>query len=252
MKHFSFSALTLVILAIAGCVGKAPVAVAPAVAPAAPAPAAPEPPLTAVFMGDSITYNWGQPWASPDFAEYPQWTDQGIIGNDSGEMVDRFQADVIDRHPDVVVILAGTNDVYPGWQLCDGTGTGYHGHNWDTCHNIAWMVTAAKLNGIKPVLATIPPWNCSDATLCALAENADPSPQRYTRISQLNGWIKAYGSQQGIPVADYWSVLVSSDQQTYIPALTLDGVHPSPAGYALMTPLAQKAIAQAPQAATAQ
>jgi hypothetical protein len=27
-------------------------------------------------MGESITYNWGQPWASPDLA-VPQWTDKG-------------------------------------------------------------------------------------------------------------------------------------------------------------------------------
>jgi hypothetical protein len=33
------------------------------------------PRATVVFIGDSITYNWGQPWASPDFTQHPTWID---------------------------------------------------------------------------------------------------------------------------------------------------------------------------------
>ena len=219
--------LPVVLVLLAGCAGKQ--ASTPPTAPAAAAPVS----QSVVFMGDSITYNWGQPWASADFAQYP-WTDKGIVGNDSGQMVDRFQADVIDLKPGAVAIQAGTNDVYPTWTLCGDGG------NWDTCHNIAWMVQAAKLNGIKPILATIPPWGCADPK-CQLAVTADNSAARFTRIDQLNGWIKQYAAQQGIPVVDYWSVLVAPDQEHYQVAMTVDGVHPSPAGYTAMTPLIQKA-----------
>lgn len=219
------------IVSVVGC-GSRP---APVSTPASVTPQAASKPQTVVFMGDSITYNWGQTWASPDFSLYPNWSDAGIVGNDSGQMVDRFQSDVIDKHPDVVAILAGTNDVYPDWTLCGDGG------NWDTCHNIAWMVQAAKLNGIRPVLATIPPWGCADPK-CQLAVTADNSTSRFTRINQLNSWIKSYAAQQGIPVVDYWTALVAPDQQHYQVAMTVDGVHPSPKGYALMTPLIQEAI----------
>jgi lysophospholipase L1-like esterase len=239
-----FAVVSVLLLTVIGCGGRSPVVATTTPVASAPAPIAPVNPPNVVFLGDSITYNWGQSWASPDFAEFPQWTDKGIVGNDSGEMVDRFQTDVVDLHPDIVVILAGTNDVYPGWQLCDGMGTGYDGKNWDTCHNIAYMVTQAKLNGIKPILATIPPWGCADPK-CALASNADGSQDRYARINALNGFVKSYGQQQGLVVVDYWSALVAPDQQHYQTALTVDGVHPSPAGYVLMTPLVQAAISQA-------
>jgi lysophospholipase L1-like esterase len=78
-------------------------------------------------------------------------------------MVNRFETDVIARHPTVVVILAGTNDVYPGWTLCGGS------QSTDSCDNIMWMVSQAEANGIQPILATIPPWGCKEA-LCAPAE----------------------------------------------------------------------------------
>jgi hypothetical protein len=34
-----------------------------------------------------------------------------VLGEDSSQMVDRFEVDVIDWHPVMVVILAGANDV---------------------------------------------------------------------------------------------------------------------------------------------
>ncbi len=51
--------------------------------------------------------------------------------------------------------------------------------------------------------------------------------------------------EMGLTVLDYHSVLQSADSQTYVPDLTLDGVHPSPAGYALMTPMVESAIVAA-------
>jgi len=195
---------------------------------------------TSVFMGDSITYIWGLSSVSPVFQQHPLWIDAGVSGNTSGQMVARFQEDVIARHPSVVAILAGTNDVYPGWTLCSAGGP------TDSCHNIIWMVSQAKSEGIRTILATIPPWGCKEA-LCALAESADSDQGRYGRIDTLNQWIKAYGAQQGLVVIDYWSLLVASDKETYIPSLTMDGVHPSAQGYALMSPLIESALGQTQQ-----
>jgi acyl-CoA thioesterase-1 len=192
---------------------------------------------TVVFMGDSITYIWGLSSVSPAFQQHPSWIDAGVGGNTSGEMVARFQQDVIAKLPSVVAILAGTNDVYPGWTLCGAGGP------TDSCHNIMWMVSRAQSNGIRPILATIPPWGCNEA-LCALAEVADSDPGRYERINTLNQWITTYGRQEGLVVIDYWSVLVANDQKAYIPSLTMDGVHPSAQGYVIMSPLIESALTQ--------
>jgi len=195
---------------------------------------------TVVFLGDSITYLWGlSSVGGPLFQQHPSWVDAGVSGNTSGQIAARFQQDVIARHPGVVAILAGTNDVYPGWTLCGAGGA------TDTCHNIISMVSQAHANGIQPVLATIPPWGCREA-VCALAEDVDSDSGRYERIDALNHWIMTYGRQQGLVVIDYWLPLVATDKETYIPSMTMDGVHPSAQGYAMMDPLIEEALTQVP------
>jgi lysophospholipase L1-like esterase len=194
---------------------------------------------TVVFMGNSITYLWGQSAISPIFQQHPSWIDAGISGQTSGQMIARFQTDVVARHPSVVAILAGTNDVYPGWSLCGSGGA------TDTYHNIISMVLQATSNGIQPILETIPPWGCREA-ICALAEDADADPERYARIDALNQWITTYGTQQGLVVVNYWKILVADDGETYIPSMTMDGVHPSSQGYTMMSPLIEDALAPPP------
>jgi lysophospholipase L1-like esterase len=99
------------------------------------------------------------------------------------------------------------------------------------------MVKKAKAHRIAVVIGTIPPWGPG-----ALPEKADPSPQRFQRIDQLNQWIIQYAAQQGIQVVDYHSLLAAPNGENYIPALTVDGVHPSPGGYAVMTPHTEQAL----------
>ena len=181
---------------------------------------------TVVFIGDSITYNWSQAWAGQQAAfTQNNWLDVGVVGLTSWQIAARFTADVIDLQPQAVHILAGTNDVYPGWQLSE------------TANNIQVMVQKAKAHHIAVVLGTIPPWGPG-----ALPEKADPSPQRFQRIDQLNQWIAQFAAQQGIQMVDYHTLLEAANGENYIPSLTVDGVHPSAAGYAVMTPHTEQAI----------
>jgi lysophospholipase L1-like esterase len=99
------------------------------------------------------------------------------------------------------------------------------------------MVEQAKKNHIAVVIGTIPPWGPG-----ALPEEADPSPQRFQRIDQLNQWLMQFAADEGIQIVDYHSLLVAANGENYIPALTADGVHPSAAGYAVMTPHTEQAI----------
>src|SRR5258708_19502339 len=63
-----------------------------------------------VFMGDSITDNWNKPAFGGFFPTRP-YLDRGISGQTTPQMLVRFPADVIGLNPQVVVILAGTNDL---------------------------------------------------------------------------------------------------------------------------------------------
>lgn len=194
--------------------------------------AMPDPP-SVVFIGDSITAIWG---AGPQFAEHPNWVDQGISGQNSSQVLGRFQTDVIDLHPEIVHILVGTNDVYPGWVLhpSDPNAT-------NSPANVDAMVRLAQASGIHVILATIPPWGC-DASYCTTAEGADSTPTRYDRINAWNAWLEQYALSKGIPVVDYHSALLAPDGEHYVPNLTLEGVHPSAAGYVVMTPMVEGPI----------
>lgn len=231
-----FAAAVLSLASITGCGPKPMGARANAVVPGKRLP-------NVVFIGDSITANWSESWSGTSFTQHTNWINEGIIGQNSNQVLARFQSDVIDLHPDIVVILVGTNDVYPGWTLGPSFVPDVFQNNIDSPANVEQMVQMTQAAYIRVILATIPPWNC-DASNCALAESTDPTQSRYTRIEQWNTWLKGYAFTEGIPVVDYHYALVSSDREMYPPASTIDGVHPTPVGYAIMEPMVSQAIDQ--------
>ena len=196
-------------------------------------------PPSVVFIGDSISAIWGSGQEGPEFAEHPNWIDKGVSGQNSSQVLARFQTDVIDLHPQIVHILVGTNDVYPGWTLEPTEGT--PGNGIDSPADVEAMVQMAQANFVRVILSTIPPWGC-EASNCVLALAADPTPSRYARINSWNAWIEEYALSQGIPVVDYHSALLAPDGEHYVPELTLDGVHPSAAGFVVMTWMVENVI----------
>ena len=177
-----------------------------------------------VFMGGSITDGWIR--QAPEFFQGKPYFDRGISGQTSPQMLVRFRQDVINLHPKVVVILAGTNDI------AGNTGPEPPEMIQD---NLISMVDLARANGIRVVLASITPsddfwWN----------PGTKPAP----RIAEMNTWIKAYAAKNRMIYLDYYSPMVD-DHGGMRREFTGDGVHPNPAGYALMGRLAETAIAAA-------
>lgn len=175
-----------------------------------------------VFMGDSITEGWvGK---MPQFFT-PGRVGRGISGQTTSQMLLRFRQDVIDLHPTVVQIMAGTNDI-----------AGNTGPTTDAQvqGNIMSMVELAQANGIRVILASIPP-----ADHFEWKPGVKPAP----RIAAMNAWAKDYAARIGATYADYWSVLHVGDALN--PAFGTDGVHPNAAGYAAMAPVADAAIKRA-------
>ena len=56
--------------------------------------------------------------------------------------------------------------------------------------------------------------------------------------------LKAFAAERGLVYADYHTAMVMADGAMN-PDFTKDGVHPVAAGYAVMRPIAERAIAQA-------
>jgi lysophospholipase L1-like esterase len=64
------------------------------------------------------------------------------------------------------------------------------------------------------------------------------------RILAINRWLKDYAAKNRFVYLDYFSATVD-DKGFFKAELTNDGLHPNAAGYAVMAPLAEKAIAEA-------
>jgi lysophospholipase L1-like esterase len=179
-----------------------------------------------VFMGDSIT----DIWKLDKYFPGKPYVNRGIGGQTTPQMLIRFRPDVIDLQPKVVVILAGTNDI------AGNTGPMTLG---EIEANLKTMVELSRVHGIHVVLSSVLPVN--DYTERSKMFFPLRSP---AQILELNRWIKDYAAQNGSIYLDYFSPMVD-DKGLLKRDLADDGLHPNDSGYAIMAPLAQKAIEQA-------
>jgi lysophospholipase L1-like esterase len=176
-----------------------------------------------VFMGDSITELWAV--AHPEFFGEGR-VERGISGQTTPQMLLRFEADVVSLHPRVVHVLGGVNDI------AGNTGANSFDQLQD---NIVAMATLAKAQHIRVILASVTP-----AAKFTWAPTLSPAPQ----VRALNAWLKAYAAREHLIYADYYSAMATHDGAMR-PELTLDGVHPNRAGYAVMEPITRRAITEA-------
>ena len=177
-----------------------------------------------VFMGNSITEGWI--YTCPEFFEGRPYINRGIGGQTTPQMLIRFRQDVINLHPKVVVILAGTNDI------AGNTGPSTLEMIED---NLASMAEIAHANGIKVILCSVLP-----AYDYPWRKGMEPN----VKIPELNKWIKNYAEKNKFIYLDYFSAMV--DEKNGMQAdLSGDGVHPNKKGYEIMQPMVEKAIAKA-------
>jgi lysophospholipase L1-like esterase len=175
-----------------------------------------------VFMGDSITEDWK---LEDSFPGKP-YINRGISGQTSPQMLVRFRQDMIDLKPKVVIILAGTNDIMEntGPMTLEQSG-----------ENIASMADLATANKIRVVLCSVLP-----SFAFAWSPGIEPAP----KIAAMNEWIRKYAAEKGYVYVDFYSAM-KDERGGLPPALSEDGVHPLPAGYAIMAPLAEAGIEKA-------
>jgi len=180
-----------------------------------------------VFFGDSITDMW-------DLDEYfpgKPYINRGIGGQTTPQMLIRFRQDVIELHPKVVVILAGTNDI------AGNTGPM---RLEDIEANYASMADLGRANNVRVVFSSVLPVH----NYTPLSQNlfAQRSPEK---ILELNRWLKSYvAAHSDCLYLDYFSAMVD-DKGLLKRELAEDGLHPNAAGYKVMAPLAEAAIEKA-------
>ena len=153
-----------------------------------------------VFFGDSITDSWHL----EEYFPGKPYINRGIGGQTTPQMLVRFRQDVIDLHPKVVVILAGTNDI------AGNTGPM---QIEDIEADYVSLAELAGAHNIKVIYSSVLPVHNYTLRL------QDFFAQRSTvKILALNRWLKDYCTSAPAPCMylDYFSAMVDdrSDEHT--------------------------------------
>ena len=201
--------------------------------------------LKAAFIGDSITWQWAitsrtddkskivipiDPLPSymtvsgnnvttyfhPGFFTGNGYIDKGVSGQNTTQMLTRFDGDIVAQNPMVVVIMGGTNDLAQGYS------------EQQILANLSAMAEKADAAGIKVVMCSVTPNNRAYSKL------TNPNTKG-AHIIALNNLIKNYVATKGFTYCDYWTSMVAGDGLAMNPDYLLyDDLHPGPAGYDVM------------------
>ena len=143
---------------------------------------------------------------------HPGWdvVNQGVNGERSDQILARFDRDVLEQRPDVVVIIAGVNDVYQGRPAAH------------VIEQLGAMYARARGAGIRVVAGTIIPYDTA-----TVEQNA--------RMHEINEWIRrtAAGDPAIAFVDTRRAAAAAGDPDRLFESP--DGLHPSPAGYRKMS-----------------
>jgi len=179
--------------------------------------------LRVVFLGDSIT----DAWPLNEYFPGKDFVNRGISGQITGQMLGRFLSDVVNLHPAAVLILAGTNDIARGVDMLTIT------------NNLTMMADIADRHNVKPIFASVLPIHDYNMALSpAYEQSKRRSPQV---IRTLDDWIMVFCQKRGYTFLNYYQPMIDA-RVMLTKEYSDDGLHPNPAGYRVMAPLALAAI----------
>ena len=183
--------------------------------------------MTIVAIGDSLTAGtpgFQSPLEAPPQgagsaeSQYAYWMMQrrpdwrvlnrGIAGERSDQILKRFAHDALTDRPQLIVILAGVNDLAQGYPS-----------EWVTGH-LQQMYEQAMAAHIQVVACSILPYQGLDAL-------------RRERLVGVNRWVEAYSTAHGLLFCDLFHV-VANPAHPWLLDGSPDGLHPDVAGYRRM------------------
>jgi lysophospholipase L1-like esterase len=191
-----------------------------------------------VAMGDSTTAGtpgWKSPLEAPpagagdETSQYgywlmkahPEWDVRncGVNGERSDEIAARFERDVIEARPSVVIIIAGVNDVYQGRPAAHVTG------------QLRSMYRRAAQRGIRVLAGTIIPYNTATS-------------EQVAKMREINAWIRQQAEQdpavEFVDTRSATAAVGNPDRLFDSP----DDLHPSADGYRRMAEAIRTSLEQ--------
>lgn len=176
--------------------------------------------VNAVFMGNSITRLWNT-YHGSSFFQYNNYLGKGIDGQVTAQMLARFQSDVINNKPKVVVIMAGINDI--------ARNQGYIAIE-QIRDNIATMASRATEAGAKVVICSVLPASGFGWT------SAVPQPASVVRT--LNTLLEEMARRNNYTWVEYHAAFVNTVNGMNTQFCS-DRVHPLATGYELLEQIIQ-------------
>lgn len=170
---------------------------------------------------------------------------KGIDGNQSFEMRERFDADVIAEKPEFVLIWGFINDIFRADPEKMDAALSRIRDSFEA------MVANAKSHGIEPILATevtIRERAGWDNKLMGLLGRimGKTSYQAFINghVMATNAWLREYASNQGLQLLDLEQVLASDDGSRKARFAQDDGSHLTAAAYQAMTAYARQELSR--------
>jgi len=187
--------------------------------------------VCAVILGASYALGWGEP-------QVEGWTlvNQGISGDETSGMLQRFESDVIAQSPDAVLIWGFINDIFRSKRetMDDKLAR--------SRENISEMIKLSREADIYVILATEVTVRHEKSLLSDVSHIAGQllrkeSYQDYVnqRVLELNDWMRLYASEEGVPLLELGKVLSDSNGYRSRSFATADGSHISQSGYTALS-----------------
>lgn len=143
----------------------------------------------------------------------------GICGEVTGEMLLRFRTAVLDRHPQTVIILGGTNDL--GWNADPS----------EIMRNLTKMYELARAASIVPIPVTVPSIRVEVGR--DNPEAASWLAEHIQRRQRLNALIAGYAERKGLSYFDLFTATAEPDSLLLAEPFSNDGLHLTTSGYHL-------------------
>ncbi|MGI9860197.1 SGNH/GDSL hydrolase family protein [Moorella naiadis] len=184
------------------------------------------PSIDLIGMGDSLT--WGYP-----FGPEASWLklaaretglkalNRGISGETTGEMLARFDEDVVRLKPRTVTIMGGTNDAWAGYAVAEVED------------NIRAMVAKAQQAGIEAIICLPPP-------LCLTGSDIPASflKKMAAMLADYREACRELARTQRLKLLDFYTPLLDPATGWGRRDYFTDDAHPSVAGYRVMAAVA--------------
>jgi lysophospholipase L1-like esterase len=189
-------------------------------------------PRSLVILGASYAGGWG----APQLPGFDSVINRGVSGEETGDMLRRFERDVVAAKPDAVLIWGHVNDITRSApERLEATKIAAREH-------YRQMIQKARASGVEVILATEVPWteptglmNDLRAFIGQLRGKQSYAQRVSAHVRELNAFLRELATREKFVLLDFERVFANEEGTRTTQFSAEDGSHISKAGYAALT-----------------